>query len=249
MKSSVPFAASPTTPGYSGGALHGAMLQCTFAKPIVWSNPNCMLRFTLIADAEACGGNNPVAINTLWKTSADETNRHFCCWNIGWVEVGCRSGNQIPCTKFPWKHAVMIKLLGQVLHEEGGFDYKSSIVDNTIIIEEIIDAKEAGLSHLCEFIRTTSRSCSRFVSCICWATLPEYSVITTRCRLWTEIVGNWRMAYLNRCSKVRICLDYFTYYHFNVSKSNIQASSRPTNGLDDRYSQIHGIATRISDRG
>ena len=36
---------------------------------------------------------------------------------------------------------------------QGGFDYKKSIVDAVIgIIEENNDAKDSGLSHLCEFI-------------------------------------------------------------------------------------------------
>lgn len=57
------------------------------------------------------------------------------------------------CTKFPRKHALLITFLSQMLREEGGLDYKTSIVDTMItIIEENPDAKEAGLSHLCEFI-------------------------------------------------------------------------------------------------
>lgn len=57
------------------------------------------------------------------------------------------------CTKFPRKHSVLINFLSQMLREEGGLDYKTSIVDTMItIIEENADAKEAGLSHLCEFI-------------------------------------------------------------------------------------------------
>ena len=36
---------------------------------------------------------------------------------------------------------------------QGGFEYKRAIVDSIItIIEEIAEAKEAGLAHLCEFI-------------------------------------------------------------------------------------------------
>jgi coatomer protein complex subunit gamma len=40
-----------------------------------------------------------------------------------------------------------------LLRDEGGLDYKAAIADTIIaIIEENPDAKEAGLSHLCEFI-------------------------------------------------------------------------------------------------
>lgn len=57
------------------------------------------------------------------------------------------------CLKFPRKHMVMMNFLSSMLREEGGFDYKKSIVDAVIsIIEENNDAKESGLAHLCEFI-------------------------------------------------------------------------------------------------
>lgn len=57
------------------------------------------------------------------------------------------------CTKFPRKHSILMNFLSAMLREEGGLDYKTSIVDTIItIIEENPDAKESGLSHLCEFI-------------------------------------------------------------------------------------------------
>lgn len=57
------------------------------------------------------------------------------------------------CAKFPRKHTVMMSFLSSMLHEEGGFEYKKSIVDTIIaIIEDNPDAKEAGLAYLCEFI-------------------------------------------------------------------------------------------------
>jgi coatomer protein complex subunit gamma len=46
-----------------------------------------------------------------------------------------------------------MNFLSAMLREEGGLEYKTSIVDTIItIIEENPDAKESGLSHLCEFI-------------------------------------------------------------------------------------------------
>lgn len=46
-----------------------------------------------------------------------------------------------------------MNFLSNILREEGGFDYKKAIVDSILIlIREIPDAKESGLSHLCEFI-------------------------------------------------------------------------------------------------
>jgi len=57
------------------------------------------------------------------------------------------------CLKFPAKHRSLMQFLASVLREEGGFDFKKSIVESVLIlIREIPDAKEAGLGHLCEFI-------------------------------------------------------------------------------------------------
>ncbi|XP_024367632.1 coatomer subunit gamma-2 [Physcomitrium patens] len=57
------------------------------------------------------------------------------------------------CLKFPQKYRALMNFLSNILREEGGFDYKKSIVDSILIlIREIPDAKESGLSHLCEFI-------------------------------------------------------------------------------------------------
>jgi coatomer subunit gamma len=57
------------------------------------------------------------------------------------------------CLKYPQKHRVLINFLSNVLREEGGFEFKKSIVDTMLIlINEIPDAVEPGLLHLCEFI-------------------------------------------------------------------------------------------------
>lgn len=57
------------------------------------------------------------------------------------------------CQKFPRKHAIMMNFLESMLREEGGSEYKKAIVDTILnIIEDNPEAKEAGLSHLCEFI-------------------------------------------------------------------------------------------------
>ena len=57
------------------------------------------------------------------------------------------------CLKFPRKHAVMMTFLASMLREDGGYEYKRAIVNTIIaIIEENPEAKESGLSHLCEFI-------------------------------------------------------------------------------------------------
>ncbi|EFO21327.1 coatomer gamma subunit [Loa loa] len=57
------------------------------------------------------------------------------------------------CARYPRKHSTLMSFLATMLRDDGGFDYKKSIVDTIIaIIDENSDAKEAGLSHLCEFI-------------------------------------------------------------------------------------------------
>ena len=57
------------------------------------------------------------------------------------------------CFKFPNKHSLLMNFLSSMLREEGGLSYKSCIAETFIsLIEEFPDAKEKGLSHLCEFI-------------------------------------------------------------------------------------------------
>eukprot|EP01025_Chloroclados_australasicus_P024171 TRINITY_DN2432_c1_g1_i1.p1 TRINITY_DN2432_c1_g1~~TRINITY_DN2432_c1_g1_i1.p1 ORF type:complete len:890 (-),score=110.07 TRINITY_DN2432_c1_g1_i1:397-3066(-) len=57
------------------------------------------------------------------------------------------------CLKFPQKYRGLMAFLSNAVREEGGFQYKKAIVDSILIlIREIPEAKELGLSHLCEFI-------------------------------------------------------------------------------------------------
>lgn len=57
------------------------------------------------------------------------------------------------CLKFPKKHASTMGFLASVLRDEGGFEYKKAVVDTIVsIIENVPDAQESGLEHLCEFI-------------------------------------------------------------------------------------------------
>lgn len=64
------------------------------------------------------------------------------------------------CLKFPGKYRALMNFLSNVLREDGGFEYKKAIVDSILIlIREIPDAKEPGLSHLCEFIEVIPPLC------------------------------------------------------------------------------------------
>lgn len=57
------------------------------------------------------------------------------------------------CIKFPNKYRGLMAFLASALREDGGFEYKKAIVNAILaIIQEIPEAKENGLSHLCEFI-------------------------------------------------------------------------------------------------
>jgi len=57
------------------------------------------------------------------------------------------------CIKYQQKHRVLVGFLATFLREEGGFEFKKSIVDSIIDLMNIIsDTKESSLLHLCEFI-------------------------------------------------------------------------------------------------
>lgn len=57
------------------------------------------------------------------------------------------------CIKYPSKHYILMNFLGGALREEGGFEFKKSIVDAYLeLMERIPEAKETCLGHLCEFI-------------------------------------------------------------------------------------------------
>uniref|UniRef100_A0A1B0D8I4 Clathrin/coatomer adaptor adaptin-like N-terminal domain-containing protein n=1 Tax=Phlebotomus papatasi TaxID=29031 RepID=A0A1B0D8I4_PHLPP len=101
-----------------------------------------------------------LAITTLLKTGAESSVERLMKQIATFVaeisdefKVVVVQAIRALCSKFPRKHPVLMNFLSGMLREEGGLEYKTSIVDTIItIIEENPDAKEAGLSHLCEFI-------------------------------------------------------------------------------------------------
>lgn len=57
------------------------------------------------------------------------------------------------CVKYPAKHRVMVGFLATFLRDEGGADFKKSIVDSIVQLMTVIpETKETSLLHLCEFI-------------------------------------------------------------------------------------------------
>lgn len=57
------------------------------------------------------------------------------------------------CLKYPKKHRVMVGFMSTFLREEGGYEFKKSIVDSIVDLMGVIpETKETSLLHLCEFI-------------------------------------------------------------------------------------------------
>ena len=57
------------------------------------------------------------------------------------------------CLRYPKKHRMMISFLASTLREEGGYEFKKTVVDTImLLIERIPEAADSGLSQLCEFI-------------------------------------------------------------------------------------------------
>ena len=73
------------------------------------------------------------------------------CFSI--LQVVVVSAVKALCLKFPKKHSLMMTYLATMLREEGGYEFKRALIDTIIIIvEDNADAKDTGLTHLCEFI-------------------------------------------------------------------------------------------------
>lgn len=57
------------------------------------------------------------------------------------------------CLKCPHKHEAIVSILSNLLREEGGFDFKHSIVNCIVsLIRRVPESTERSLLHLCEFI-------------------------------------------------------------------------------------------------
>ncbi|EFX01883.1 coatamer subunit protein [Grosmannia clavigera kw1407] len=57
------------------------------------------------------------------------------------------------CLKFPSKQAGMLAFLSGILRDEGGYEFKRTVVESMFdLIKFVPDSKEDALAHLCEFI-------------------------------------------------------------------------------------------------
>ena len=67
------------------------------------------------------------------------------------------------CLKFPNKQAGMLAFLSGILRDEGGYEFKRSVVESMFdLIKFVPTSKEDALAHLCEFIE-----CVPFLGCGC----------------------------------------------------------------------------------
>ncbi|VDN02569.1 unnamed protein product [Thelazia callipaeda] len=103
-------------------------------------------------------------ISSFVNEISDEFKASDCFYDLSFVVVVVEAIRSL-CYRYPRKHSTLMSFLATMLRDDGGFEYKKSIVDTIIaIIDENPDSKEAGttvavfiydskrLSHLCEFI-------------------------------------------------------------------------------------------------
>ncbi|KAE9556241.1 hypothetical protein FO519_000580 [Halicephalobus sp. NKZ332] len=101
-----------------------------------------------------------LAITTLLKTGAEASVERLMKQISSFVseisdefKIVVIEAVRALCLRYPRKHSTMMNFLATMLRDEGGFEYKKSIVDTIIsVINENPESKELGLSHLCEFI-------------------------------------------------------------------------------------------------
>lgn len=101
-----------------------------------------------------------IAITTLLRTGSEESIERllkqiqsFMSEIADEFKVKVVDAIHALCLKYPSKYYALMNFLGTALREEGGFEFKSAIVNTYLaLMERIPEAKESCLSHLCEFI-------------------------------------------------------------------------------------------------
>lgn len=127
------------------------------SHPLAVANCNIDME-SLIADPNRSIAT--LAITTLLKTGNEQTVDKLIKQIGGFMsdipddsKVVVVDAVRAMCLKYPAKHRSLMAFLSNVLREEGGFEYKKAIVASILqLIQQIPDAKEPGLAHLCEFI-------------------------------------------------------------------------------------------------
>jgi coatomer subunit gamma len=101
-----------------------------------------------------------IAITTLLRTGSEESIERllkqiqsFMSEIADEFKVKVVEAIHALCLKYPSKYYALMNFLGTALREEGGFGFKSAIVNTYLaLMERIPEAKESCLAHLCEFI-------------------------------------------------------------------------------------------------
>ena len=101
-----------------------------------------------------------VAITTLLKTGSENSIERllkqisaFLADIADEYKITVVRSLQKLCLTYPSKHRVLVGFLSNFLREEGGFDFKRSIVSGIIsLIRAVPESTESSLLHLCEFI-------------------------------------------------------------------------------------------------
>ena len=101
-----------------------------------------------------------VAITTLLKTGSENSIERLLKQISAFLtdiadeyKITIVRSLQKLCLTYPAKHRVLVGFLSNFLREEGGFDFKRSIVNGIIsLIRAVPESTESSLMHLCEFI-------------------------------------------------------------------------------------------------
>ena len=113
---------------------------------------------TLIADANRSVAT--LAITTLLKTGSENSIDRLLKQISAFLtdiadeyKITVVKSLQQLCFTYPSRHRVIVGFLSNFLREEGGFDFKRSIVAGIInLMKQIPETTESSLLHLCEFI-------------------------------------------------------------------------------------------------
>ncbi|PVU85747.1 hypothetical protein BB560_006925 [Smittium megazygosporum] len=109
---------------------------------------------------DSCRSVSTLAITTLLKTGNEASVDRLMKVMEGFMSeisdefrtiVAEAVGNL--CIKFPQKHSSFLSFLSGALRNEGGFDFKQSIVNSIFsLVKTVKECREIALTHLCEFI-------------------------------------------------------------------------------------------------
>ncbi len=123
-----------------------AVVKCNEEMELLISDPNRSIATLAITTLLKTGSESGVdrlmkQISNFMTDIADE------------FKIAVVSSIQELCIKYPGKNRILIGFLSNFLREEGGYEFKKAIVEAIIfLMSNVVETKEAGLLHLCEFI-------------------------------------------------------------------------------------------------